>query len=166
MVVVRRAAAAEQDVVLAVAAGGATFSVALGVNQVVTLSTVLGAGNKGGPDSAGKDRGLAPIANSTVWPRSMVAADLTGAAAGSPLVDRVLAMDQQGVWESAKSRDPRLNTTMQQVIPEEPDEWHSWGKIVHPQTFIGPAANPVGQPSTISSVVMPPASPSNVEQWR
>ena len=148
----------EQDIVIKVVAGGATFSVELGVNQVVTLSTVLGAGNKGGPDSTGKDRGIAAIANSTAWPQSMVTADLTGAGLGSPLIDRVLAMDQQGVWESAPSRDPGINTTMQQVIQEEPDEWHGWGKIVHPQTFIGPAANPVGQPSTITSVVMPPAS--------
>ena len=41
------------------------------------------------------------------------------------------------------------------VVPVEPGEWHGWGKIKHPQTFIGPAAAAAGT-STIASVVMPP----------
>ena len=186
--------------------GRATFSIVLGVNEVVTVSTVLT--SKGGADASGVDRGIAPISNSTDWPSSMMVvrahhplgsfvcqivvvvvvvvaevvvvvvvmvvvvvvctgqggkgtvfcvhghtrprsltgcargrprvhhaphkcadralavcadhtlwhqADLTGASSGSPLIDRVLAMDQQGVWEAAPSRDPALGTTMQQV---------------------------------------------------
>jgi hypothetical protein len=40
------------------------------------------------------------------------------------------SQDQQGVWEARPSRDPTMQnaTTMQQVVPAEPDEWHSGEK--------------------------------------
>ena len=73
------------------------------------------------------------------------------------MIDATIAIDQQGVWEAAPSRDSALaTTTMQQVIPEDCDEWHN-AKVVHPQTFIGASANLAGgKTASISSAVLPP----------
>lgn len=74
-------------------------------------------------------------------------------------------MDQQGVWEARQSRDLSLpassaadgaQTTMQQVVPLECDEWHNGGKYKFPQTFIGPPVN-LSQSATVSCSVLPPA---------
>lgn len=73
-------------------------------------------------------------------------------------------MDQQGVWEARQSRDPSLpisdavdgaQTTMQQVVPLECDEWHNGGKYKFPQTFIGPPVN-LSESATVSCSVLPP----------
>eukprot|EP01051_Picozoa_sp_SAG22_P019242 SAG22_NODE_3493_length_1683_cov_1.063131_2_plen_209_part_00 len=85
----------------------------------------------------------------------------------APLIDAVLAIDQQGVWESRPSRDrslatgPGQNTTMQMVITEECDEWHSGSKYKFPQTFVGPPLNTSsGNTNTISCLVLPAGIPS------
>ena len=137
------------------------FALTLLVNEVVTVSTVLGAGSKGGPDGAGNDVGLPPIPNSTEWPATQVCASLTGFRKDAPLTESgIPAIDQQGVWEAMPSRDPAFNSTMQQVIVHEPDEWHSHGAnwLPYPQTFVGPSADLVGSGGTISCDVMAPTA--------
>jgi hypothetical protein len=128
------------------------FSLSLGVDEVVTLSTVA---MSRGDDSPEND-GLPVPPNATDWP-AHICANLTGYAVDAAIVSAVIAVDQQGVWESAVSRDPAMSglTTMQQVVPAEPDEWHAGGSLGWPQSFIGPAAN-MSVPATLSCSVLPP----------
>ena len=142
---------------LQVSGSSGEFSVLLGIDEVWTISTVatMSRGNR----SPGND-GLPVPPNSTAWPAHVCAA-LTGHPIDTPLIDAVVAIDQQGVWESAVSRDPRMRggTTMHQVVPAEPDEWHGSASLKWPQTFVGPAANLSAGPTTISCSVLPPAFP-------
>jgi hypothetical protein len=104
---------------------------------------------------------------------------LTGQPVDSPLVLSVPAMDQQGVWESRPSRDASAvisldravlastspATSMQQVVPIPPDEWHH-GCGVHPYSFVGPAVNltaagSTSNGSTVSVDVLPSVGWSN-----
>ena len=129
------------------------FSLSLGVDEVVTVSTM--AMHRG--DDSDENDGLPVVPNATAWPQHF-SATLTGHPVDAPLVAAMPAIDQQGVWESAASRDPTLKglTTMQQVVPTEPDEWHNGQNIKQPQTFVGPAAN-LSVPATLSCSVLPPA---------
>ena len=128
-----------------------TFTIALGINQVWTLSTVP---MHRGDDSPGSNLGLASIPDATPFPQSITSA-LAGFPVDSPLIDATVAIDQQGVWESAKSRDTHWNgTTMQQVIPEDCDEWHAQ-KLMYPHTFIGACAD-LSHPVSIAAEVLPP----------
>ena len=128
------------------------FSFALGVDEVVTLSTVQ---MSRGDDSLVND-GLPLVPNATDWPEQ-VCANLTGHSVDAPMVSAVIAVDQQGVWEARPSRDPALHgmTTMQQVVPAEPDEWHAGGNLGWPRSFIGPAAN-LSVLATLRVSVLPP----------
>eukprot|EP00041_Stephanoeca_diplocostata_P007582 m.108322 g.108322 ORF g.108322 m.108322 type:complete len:320 (-) comp16948_c0_seq2:854-1813(-) len=63
--------------------------------------------------------------------------------------------DQQGVFESALSRDGSGRHTLQQSVPHEPLEWHAWGKLLYPHTFVGPAI----QTANISCAVLPSMAP-------
>jgi hypothetical protein len=226
---------------IAVAAAGPTagqFTLTLSPNELVTVSTVAGAGSKG-DDTAGPHNGLAPVPLFTPWSNGTKCADLrcvslslfllcavscwatphlltttitttsattiantatyhhhcyhsatttantattitttntttTSALYGThppvcgrflrvdaPLVEAGLpAIDQQGVWESAPSRDPAYNSTMQQVVAAEPDEWHNSNQFKHPQTFVGPSVDlSVGGGAAITSRVLPPTNP-------
>ena len=129
------------------------FTLWLGVDEVVTVSTVE---MHRGDDSDDND-GLPAVPNSTAWPEQF-SADLTGHAADTPMVAAVPTVDQQGVWEAAATRDPGLEgiTTMQQVVPTEPDEWHNSQSIRQPQSFVGPAAN-LSVPASLACLVLPPA---------
>ena len=153
-----------QRIAWAEAAGSATFSLTLRRNEVWTVSTVDGAGSRG-DGSDGPDHGLPPIAKPARWSDAHRDAcfALDGLPLDAALVDAVVAMDQQGVWESHNSRDAAAGLTMQQVIPEAPDEWHGSGRA-HPFTFVGPAANlsslgPHGRGAAVSADVMPSAAP-------
>jgi hypothetical protein len=129
------------------------FHVSLGVDEIVTLSTLT---MSRGDDSPGNN-GLPTPPNATQWPPH-VCSNLTGHAVDAPLVSAVAAVDQQGVWEAAVSRDPAMagETTMQQVVPAEPDEWHAGRNLGWPQSFVGPAAN-LSVPATLTCSVLPPA---------
>jgi hypothetical protein len=151
------------------------FSVEVPANCVMTITSVKGAGSKGevgnslavskhagdGAYSAGNstDGALPPIPDSSPW--SMAYCDpLTNYTTDKGIR---FAMDQQGVWEAAPSRDTSIHTnTMHQAVPHEPVEWHGWGRITHPQTFIGPALD-LGTVATtrslkVSASVLPGAT--------
>jgi hypothetical protein len=137
------------------------------VNEIWTISTIKGAGSRG-DDTPGPNLGLAPIAKPVLWhDKFSVPAcfPLTGHTIDSPLVLAVAAMDQQGVWESrtttttCATSEASPTTTMQQVIPVPPDEWHDHGGLKYPFTFLGPAVNLTGPPAFMSCDVMPSASP-------
>jgi galactosylceramidase len=68
-------------------------------------------------------------------------------------------IDQQGVWEAVPTKGEGNATVVSQVVPREPVEWHSWAKIKHPQSFVGPAA----EHGNISCAVRPPVPPSGDE---
>eukprot|EP01050_Picozoa_sp_SAG11_P003574 SAG11_NODE_205_length_12427_cov_8.010140_7_plen_910_part_00 len=149
----------EEQPSITVPASG-SFQIALGVNEIVTLTTVTDMSR--GDGSPGSDLGLPPIPNTTMFPPSKCSA-LTSHPVDAPLVDAILAMDQQGVWESRPSRESSLagQTTMQMVITEECDEWHSGSKFKFPQTFVGPPLNTSsGTVNTISCMVLPPGIPN------
>ena len=148
------------------------IDLALRVNEVWTISTVLGAGSRG-DDSPGPDLGLAPINPPRLWQEAFsgdaagagrgTCVPLTGHPIDTPLTRAIVAIDQQGVWEarasSSSSSSSAPTTTMQQVVPELPDEWHH-GCGKHPYSFVGPAANLTassaeGAGGTVSCDVLP-----------
>ena len=70
------------------------FTLQLGVDEIVTVSTVE---MHRGDDSHAND-GLPIVPASTAWPRG-VEAGLTGLAVDAPMVGAIVTVDQQGVWE-------------------------------------------------------------------
>lgn len=82
-------------------ASSGEFTITMLVNELVTVSTVPGAGSKGGSDGSGNDVGLPSIPNSTDWPTAQVCAGLIGFRKDAPLTESgIPAIDQQGVWEA------------------------------------------------------------------
>lgn len=97
-----------------------TVTLELPINTVVTVSTRAGA------------RGSHPIPATGPFP-SKYCDDLSSYESGE---NGRYFIDQQGVFVMAA--DASEGKLFQQVVPVEPDEWHGWGKILHPQSFVGP----------------------------
>ena len=65
------------------------------------------------------------------------------------------SMDQQGIFDANTSRDTvgTPHTTIQMTTRQEPNEWHGWGRIKTPSTFIGPAVTD----ANVTCMVLPPS---------
>jgi hypothetical protein len=119
----------EEQPPISVPASG-VFQVSLGVNQIWTLTTATGMSR--GDGSPGPDLGLPPIPNTTLFPTHKCSS-LTGHPVDAPLVDAILAIDQQGVWEARPSRDSAMQgqTTMQMTITQVKSQ-HAHNRVQRP----------------------------------
>eukprot|EP01065_Artemidia_motanka_P038883 TRINITY_DN4772_c0_g1_i2.p1 TRINITY_DN4772_c0_g1~~TRINITY_DN4772_c0_g1_i2.p1 ORF type:complete len:664 (+),score=191.51 TRINITY_DN4772_c0_g1_i2:507-2498(+) len=106
-----------------------SFSVDLPVNAIVTVSTLRGS------------KGSHMIPKSTPFPYPFCdALSQYPDGQGGRYFD-----DQQGVWESRAG-------VMVQAVPMEPNEWHGWGRLSHPHTFVGPSVTSANISCTVRPV--------------
>lgn len=110
--------------------GDGSFSLDLPVNSVTTVTTLVAAGGRAVPPH---------VPAAVPFPRRY-----NDSLQGYPIgTGARYLIDQQGVFESRPSRTNPAMMTLQQTTPAEPQEWHGWGKLPIPQTFVGPASSEV-----------------------